>query len=659
MSAILLTYHGETFNGIRNHRRWNKQSVVLSFLLFAFLSAYAQCTGDCTNGFGSIDLGDGNHYDGYFKDGKRHGFGTLKIGAGATYTGEFINEQMWGLGIVYGNKGEYLQSGLYNNNKLGPAMAEQTVRMLVMSRAKDNGTSTANRCIEGDCQNGFGIEIQSDGGSYGGNFKSGLYDGWGHLKLKDGAEYIGEFSGGGMAGWGIVYGNSGEFLKAGIWAESKIVTDKPEAETLEKVIPKGEIVPSSKSTVAKNTSETKKPAETVKPTETKNLTAQIKEFADQKMKEWEVKGEFEKSEAYAARVNSKSKGEQNEKFKKEAIQNIGRQTVNWSNTQSKYDADKELFTVTFDNKFPVFVKVPIDKAKSFADNIKTIEFQKSVFTVVQNELVLSQVEVMDKENSFMGFSAPKDALAFVGGSKLEPRKEAAGILNSSEHKSKIALVIGNSEYPNAPLKNPGNDASSFSSELKLLGFEVIHYNNASRKVFREAIHEFGEKLNASKGIGLFYYAGHGLQSNGVNYLVPVDAIVEKDYDIQDECIRADVVLRMMEMNNNPMNIIILDACRNNPYVKSSRSLTQGLAQPESAPTGSIIAFATAPGKTASDGDGVNGLYTQELIKAMRKPGLSLEQIFKEVRINVAKLSGDKQVPWENSSLMGDFFFRKN
>ena len=163
----------------------------------------------------------------------------------------------------------------------------------------------------------------------------------------------------------------------------------------------------------------------------------------------------------------------------------------------------------------------------------------------------------------------------------------------------------------------------------------------------------------TKGIGLFYYAGHGMQSGGVNYLVPVDAIVEKDYDIQDECIRADVVLRMMEMNNNPMNIIILDACRNNPYVKSSRSMDQGLAQPESAPSGSIIAFATAPGKTASDGIGANGLYTQELIKAMRKPGLSIEQIFKEVRINVSKMSGDKQVPWENSSLMGDFFFRKN
>ncbi len=106
-----------------------------------------------------------------------------------------------------------------------------------------------------------------------------------------------------------------------------------------------------------------------------------------------------------------------------------------------------------------------------------------------------------------------------------------------------------------------------------------------------------------------------------------------------------------------MNVVILDACRNNPFASAYRSVNRGLAQPQAAPTGSIIAFATAPGKTASDGEGNNGLYTQELIKAMQKPGLTLESIFKEVRINVSKLSDGDQIPWENSSLMGDFYFR--
>jgi uncharacterized caspase-like protein len=300
--------------------------------------------------------------------------------------------------------------------------------------------------------------------------------------------------------------------------------------------------------------------------------------------------------------------------------------------------------------------VPLDKAKSFAENIKKVDFKNPTFTVAQNELVLTSIEAVNYEDYFKGFHTMKEAIAYVIGTKAEKEKAAA---SSSDYKNKIALVIGNSNYQNAPLKNPMNDAVEFSKELRALGFEVLNYNNVSRKTFREAIHEFGDKLRENKGIGLFYYAGHGLQSEGVNYLVPVDAIIEKDYDIQDECIRADFVLRMMETNANPMNIIILDACRNNPFTRSSRSVGQGLAQPESAPSGSIIAFATAPGKTASDGDSANGLYTQELIKAMRKPGLSIEQIFKEVRINVAKLSNDQQVPWENSSLMGDFYFRKN
>ena len=234
----------------------------------------------------------------------------------------------------------------------------------------------------------------------------------------------------------------------------------------------------------------------------------------------------------------------------------------------------------------------------------------------------------------------------------KPSKAAA-------YEKKYALVIGNSKYTSAPLKNPANDARAMSAELQRLGFEVQGYTDLTRKEMRSAIHDFGDKIRASKGIGLFYYAGHGLQAKGINYLVPVDANIEREYDIEDECIKADIVLRMMEMYDNPMNIIILDACRNNPCARSFRSVDLGLAQPESAPTGSIIAFATAPGKTASDGDGENGLYTQELIKAMRQKGLSIEQVFKKVRINVLKLSDEKQSPWENSSLTGDFYFNPN
>ena len=227
---------------------------------------------------------------------------------------------------------------------------------------------------------------------------------------------------------------------------------------------------------------------------------------------------------------------------------------------------------------------------------------------------------------------------------------------SSSYNSRIALVIGNSVYEDVPLKNPANDAKAISSELERAGFEVITYTDLDRRGMRSAIREFGDKINETKGVGLFYYAGHGLQNQGVNYLVPIDADIQYEYEIEDMCVRADQVLRMMELFENPMNIIIIDACRNNPFAGRFRSMGDGLAVPQTAPVGTIVAFATSPGKTASDGVGDNGLYTQELIKAIRTPGLALEQLLKRVRVNVLRESNRKQSPWENSSLTGDFYF---
>jgi len=221
---------------------------------------------------------------------------------------------------------------------------------------------------------------------------------------------------------------------------------------------------------------------------------------------------------------------------------------------------------------------------------------------------------------------------------------------------KTALVIGNSSYITAPLRNPKNDAIAMTETLEELRFEVLSYTDISRSEMRKAIQDFGDLISERKGLGLFYYAGHGIQYQGKNYLVPVDAEIERAYQIEGEGVPLDQVLRMMEQYENPMNIVIMDACRNNPYTRSFREMNQGLAKPDNAPVGSLVAFATAPGSVASDGDGDNGLYTQELVKAMQMPGLSLEQVFKEVRKNVLIASLENQIPWESSSLRGDFYF---
>lgn len=222
---------------------------------------------------------------------------------------------------------------------------------------------------------------------------------------------------------------------------------------------------------------------------------------------------------------------------------------------------------------------------------------------------------------------------------------------------RAALVIGNAAYKDAPLTNPVNDARAMKQALAELGFEIIYGENLTQSQMREMIRQFGAKIRASGGVGLFYFAGHGVQVKGQNYLIPVGAVVETEPEVEDEGVDVGRVLRQMEAAGNSLNIVILDACRNNPFARSFRSSSNGLASID-APRGTLLAYATAPGSVASDGGGTNGLYTQELLRHMREPGVPIEDVFKRVRIGVLDKSGGKQVPWEVSSLVGDFYFIK-
>lgn len=227
-----------------------------------------------------------------------------------------------------------------------------------------------------------------------------------------------------------------------------------------------------------------------------------------------------------------------------------------------------------------------------------------------------------------------------------------------KNEKKTALVIGNGSYKSGPLKNAVNDALDMAASLSEKGFTVILKQNATRADMRSAIREFATEIEQG-GIGLFYYSGHGLQVEGVNYLVPIDANIEVKAEVEEECISASTVLRVMEYSKNRINIIILDACRNSPFRSFSRSDEKGITKmdpPKGAKQGSIIAFATAPGDVASDGDGRNGFYTSKLLKYINTPGLTLEEVFKKVRIEVSGESNGRQIPWENNSLTGDFFF---
>ena len=238
----------------------------------------------------------------------------------------------------------------------------------------------------------------------------------------------------------------------------------------------------------------------------------------------------------------------------------------------------------------------------------------------------------------------------------------AAMAATYKDEKRYALVIGNSNYNKdiGILKNPLNDATDVASELRKSNFEVQLITNATYVQMREAMRKFHDKLTAGpvdKTVGLFYYAGHGVAYQDENYLVPIDADVKFEDDITRMCFPVQrMVLANMERSNSRMNIVILDACRNNPFPATSRSVSSGLAEMKRA-RGSFIAYATAPGSVASDGTGRNGLYTQELLKALRKPGLTIEQVFKEVRMNVMRLSGDKQYTWDSSNIIGEFYFK--
>jgi hypothetical protein len=228
-------------------------------------------------------------------------------------------------------------------------------------------------------------------------------------------------------------------------------------------------------------------------------------------------------------------------------------------------------------------------------------------------------------------------------------------LNRQEQK-RLALVIGNGNYMNSVLANPANDARSVKDVLLQFGFDVLEYEDLNQGRMKLAMDQFGEKLK-QYDVGLFFYAGHGIQSKGYNYLIPVDADLKSEAQVEYDCVQADRILALMESSGTKINIIILDACRNNPFERSwtRASSGKGLAF-MNAPKGSLIAYATAPGSTASDGSGNNGLYTSAILESIRIPDINILQLFQNVRNIVSEKSGGQQVPWESTSLTGDFFF---
>jgi len=221
---------------------------------------------------------------------------------------------------------------------------------------------------------------------------------------------------------------------------------------------------------------------------------------------------------------------------------------------------------------------------------------------------------------------------------------------------KVALVVGNGKYKDAPeLKNAPNDAKAIGETLKAAGFEVTLKLDTGREDLIGAIREYVHAMESRKCVGLFYFAGHGLQLAWRNYLLPVDGSIDKIDDVPKQSVDTARLMEGLTKAANPMNVIILDACRENPFGSLKGVDHKGLSQMD-APSTTLLAYATSPGNVASDGEGANGLYTENLLREMRIPAAKIEDVFKRVRLGVRKKSGGAQIPWESTSLEEDFYF---
>ncbi len=224
--------------------------------------------------------------------------------------------------------------------------------------------------------------------------------------------------------------------------------------------------------------------------------------------------------------------------------------------------------------------------------------------------------------------------------------------------ARLALIIGNGAYSDvAPLPNPSNDAALMAASLRNVGFDVTLVTDAAQDDLIRAISDFGRRLRdaGDDATGLFYYAGHGVQSFGRNYLLPVDIRLQDAADLSLVGVPADAVLRQMFSARNQTNIVILDACRDNPFVAIPDLTDNGLAEMK-APTGTYLAYSTAPGEIAVDGGGSNSPFTEALATRLSTPGVPIETLFREVRVDVIEATEGLQTPWDTSSLTVDFQF---
>jgi hypothetical protein len=580
--------------------------------------------GDCKDGVGTYVYNDGSRYIGEFKDGKCEGFGVCYFASGKTWVGEFHAHSVSGQGAWY-----------YKDGKVEPGYFDANSDFIKAADAKKG-------CLSGDCSNGYGTKYWDEGTKYVGDFKAGLCEGTGTCYFNDGSMYVGGWANHKFNGLGTRYYKDGT-IETGNFRDGNF---------LGKDLVNGCISGNCENGfgIFRWSSGDTYSGE-FKDSQLTGYGNYFYSNGDKYVGNM-VDAKFEGQGTYTYADGTVETGTWHDsKLETSSNEQSLKADITWN------DPSSSLTTTTY-NSYEI---------KACINSNTDV---KSVQLSVNNKIISTDTRFREDPLSGCKVVYSKSVDLIPGTNRITLLvQNDAGSTESTERvielatgvqQKRLALVIGNSDYLNANgLKNPVNDARAMATVLESLGFKVIKIENATSKQMKMAIDEFGAELE-KYNVGLFYYAGHGIQVKGLNYLVPVDAEIKSESQVEYDCIQADRVMSFMDYAKTDVNIIILDACRNNPFKRSwSRSTeTEGLAF-MNAPSGTLIAYATAPGHTASDGSGSNGLYTESLLQKIKDPNLSILQVFQQVRSRVLEKSEKAQNPWESTSLTGDFYFTKH
>lgn len=571
-----------------------------------------QFLGGAYHGRGTLTDSAGNRYTGDFRNGLRHGQGTLTSANGDRFNGEFREGAFHGKGTL-----TYKDSSTYSGDfRDGLFHGRGTFR-------SSDGSQFIGEYRSG-LKNGQGVFISASGDRFEGEYRDDRWNGQGRYQRRNGETYIGDFRDGQFYGRGLYTFPNGEKYEGEF--RNNNFDGRGVFTYLNGSVYTGEFRNGS---LEGNGSFSSKTGERYE--------------GEYRQGKRDGRGVLTSAEGtrYVGEFNAGIRSGLGIEYDKSgAIIKRGA----WENGQLISSAELEPSLFPFDSQTQN--RTGASGASSGQASGSPASASDSAQVLAQQRRTAEAARAAEAEKARAAAIERERQLA------EERRKDAEvkALLGK-----RLALVIGNANYTANPLKNPENDAEDISRALKESGFTVIDVRNGSLGKMRQAVRQFGDMLN-DHDVGLVYYSGHGVEVNGRNYLLPVNADIAREDEVADQSVDMGLILEKMATAKKAVNILIMDACRDNPFGLGFRSKSKGLAMLD-APRGTIIAYATSPGRVADDGTGRNSPYTKNLLKYMQIPNKPIESVFKDVRRGVQQDTKGGQTPWENTSLSGDFFFR--